>query len=877
MVRDLWFRIRSLVRRRTDARELDEELRFHLERQAGVFSERGMPPDEAMRRARAILGSVDAVREASLEARGIQGIETTLQDLRYGVRAMRRTPGFTCVAIVTLALTIGAVSTVLTLVDTFFLKPWPVPHARSLVEVEATRLHGTAPGLVSYADYVAFRDGARSLGDLAAHYSAAPLLVTIRGATTPVNGAVVSANFFSVLGLQPSLGRFFRSEEDRVPSRDRVAVISHALWRARLGASDAALGASIEVNGEPFTVVGVAPPAFRGLASRPSELYIPTMMLSVGYRFCPDAFASDCTILRMVGRVAEDATLDRVRAEMTTLMPARWRTAPADENTGVAAFIARGASRSTARRQLVLLLGLASGLLVLICCANLSGLLMARSGARVRELAIRASLGASRGRLVRQLLTESVALAIAGGACGLLLSLWMTRLIESTFFSTDSQGQPLWFDFSLQPAVAAGVMLLAVVAGILFGGMPALRSAGAGTAEQLKREAAGASARASVSRWLLGAQVALAVTLIGSAAQLAASARTIGEISNVDPSGVALLRARPRLAGYGPQRGQQFLQTIVDRLQASPGVRSASLVGTGAALVGLEAAVSTPTAADRSIVAGYLEVSPRYFEMLGVPLVRGRDFDARDRSGSPPVSIVSRALARRHWPGADAVGATVLVDGTAHQVVGVVEDVPLQSRADPLRPYVYLPFWQNPERVDARVQVRVAGDPAAMMSKLLREAQDIDPAVPITETMTLPAQLRGWFMPVRMGATFVSYAGIVGALVSAIGLYGALAYAVSRRTREIGIRQALGAAPRRIAGLVALEGLQVIAPGVLVGVGLAGLWARVMHHLLYGPTTRDAIILSTAGLLVAGIGVLASWIPARSASRIEPTVALRLE
>lgn len=877
MLHDLWFRIRALLRRQADDRDLDEELRFHLERQAEAFRASGLSPDEAWRHARVALGSRDALKEESLEARGIHGLETTLQDLRYGLRSMRRAPGFTLVAVTTLALTIGTASTVLTLIDTFFLRRWPVPNARSLVEVEATRRQGTEPGLVSYADYVTFRDGTRSLRALAAHYSTAPLLVGIRESTIPVNGAVVSANFFSVLGLRPSLGRFFRSDEDRVPNRDRVAVVSDAFWRARLGGSESALGATLEVNGTPFTVVGVTPPTFRGLASRPSDLYIPTMMLSVGYRFCTDVFAPDCTILRMVGQVAEGATVDRVRAEMTTLVPARWRTAREGENSDVTAFVPRGASRSSTRIQLVLLLGLAAGLLVLICCANLSGLLAARSRARRRELAIRAAIGAASGRLVRQLLTESVLLAITGGACGLLMSVWMTGILDSTFFSTDSQGQPVAFDLSLHPPVAIAVILLAVALGLLFGGWPALRSVRAGSAEHLKREADAASARASVSRWLLGAQVALAVALIATAAQLAASARAVARVSNVDPSGVALLRARPRLVGYGPERGQQFLRRSIERLHGSPGVQSVSLVGTGAPLLGFETEVSRPAAPNSPIVAGYIEISPRYFETLGVPLIQGRDFDDRDGVGSPPVAIVSRALVQRLLPGTDALGATLVIDGHPRQVVGVVEDVPLQSRADPLKPYVYVPFWQNPAQIDARVQVRVAGDPAATIPQLLGELQDVDPTVPITETMTLPGQLRGWFMPVRMGAAFVSYAGLLGVLVSAIGLYGSLAYAVARRTREIGLRQALGAAPHRIVRLVATDGLRVIAPGVVIGVGLAAVGARLTRHLLYGAATQDAVAFTAAAVLVTGVGLLASWLPARRAARIDPTVALRQE
>ncbi|HTS32120.1 MAG TPA: ABC transporter permease [Bryobacteraceae bacterium] len=385
---------------------------------------------------------------------------------------MRRNVGFTSIAIVTLALATGALTTVFNLANDFLFRPLPAEHPNELVRVSATRRHGSINAPVSWPDYVRFRDHTTTLAGLAAHYPTAPLFVSVRNNAQEINGSVVSANYFPLLGIQPLLGRFFRPAEDAVPDRDRVAVISYALWSRWFGASPDALGAAVRINSVPFTVIGAAPRNFRGVISAPSEIYIPAMMLGVGYRWCDDSLSEDCTILSMLGRMAAGRTVQEVGAEIASLMPPRWEHAEEGDNSGTVVRSDRGADRSETTMLLMRLLLLVGLVLLAVNCANLAGMALARGAARTRESAVRVSLGAGRFRLMRQLLSESVLLALAGGAGGILFSLALTGALQQMFFSLDDEGHPLWYDFTIEPWVILTVLAVCVLAGLGFGSRP---------------------------------------------------------------------------------------------------------------------------------------------------------------------------------------------------------------------------------------------------------------------------------------------------------------------------------------------------------------------------------------------------------------------
>jgi putative ABC transport system permease protein len=873
-------RLRAIFRRRQVERELEDELSFHLERQAQAELAAGLPPEEAQRRARLLFGRLDEAKEACREVRGVALVDTIVQDLRYGVRSLRHHLGFAATAVLTLALTAGALATVFSLANALLLRRPDVEHPEELVVVSATRRQGRILAGVSYSDYARLRDQAKTLRGLAAHYSTAPLWVTIGNRSAELSGAVVSANFFPLLGVRPALGRFFAEAEDRVPGRDAVAVLSHELWRDRFGSSPGVLGTKVRINAVPFVVIGVASASFRGLGQSPNDIFIPTMMLRVGYRWC-DPESVLCGPLSMIGRLAEGRSVEDARAELSALMPAAWERAPEGENSGLTVFAPRGAAQRPEPEEVrsVMLLVLVAGLLLLVGCANLAGLLVARGSARGRELAVRAALGASRMRLLRQLMTEALLLALAGAGGGLLWSIGLGRVLQARFYSVSGEGYRTTLDLAPDLRVFFATLLLSIVAAFLFGLIPALRSIGAGGVQTLKIQSLAMSARSHASRWLIGVQAAVAVGLVAVAILLAASARRMADGLNFDPSHVALMRLRPRLLEYTPARAQAFQREVVRRLESLPGVRSVSLIGTGVALRLLGGDVALPDwDAQKAIPSRYGEVGPRYFETLRTPVLRGREFDDHDRPEAPLVAVVDETLARALWPDADGLGRLILVNGRPHAVVGIVGDVPLEARSSEPRPSVYVPYWQQPGEVDARYCVRVEGDAATSLATLVREVNRIDPDVPVTEALTLSFQLaHGMLRPVRLNATFLGYAAGLALVLCAVGLYGTLAFSVSRRTREMGIRMALGAARREVFGLVLGEGMRVVALGAVAGVGLALLGARLVGHLLYGAAGGDGLTYAMAGLLVAGVGLVACWIPARRAARVEPTIALRAE
>jgi predicted permease len=882
MISDLLFRFRALFRRGAVEQELDDELRFHFEHEVEKLIRSGFARPEALRRARLALGGLDQVKEECRQARGISGLEIAMQDLRYAIRGMRRSPAFTLASVVTLGFGAAAISTVLTLANTLFFRELPVDRPDRVVAVQATRRHGRLPGFVAYPDYVHFRDQNKTLEGLAAHYSTAPLFVAANNQSREVNGSVVSANFFPLLGVRPALGRFFRQDEDSVPDRDRVAVLSYDFWRNWFDSSHDALGATVKINGVAFTVIGVAAQTFRGVTVQPAEMYIPTMMARAGYRWCDDAFASDCTVFDMIGRLREGYTVGEARAEMATLAPPSWATAKEGENTGIAVSQAKGilhpdVVRSAEIRFIELLAGV-GGILVLVCCVNLAGLLIARNSARTREFAIRASLGAGSLRLLRQLITESLLLAVSGGALGMVFSLALTGQLNSMFYSLDLEGHPLYYNFTPELRVILAIVAVSIGAGLLIGVIPALLSIRTDAVESLKRQSSTLGAGSRLGRWLVGAQAGVAVALAAVAGLLTTSAHGLIAGTNFEASRVALMRLRPRLLKYSPEKAERFLRTAIERLEATPGVESASMVGTGVVLLGHSARVSLPEWPDpQALESGYIDVGPQYFETLRTPVLRGREFDGRDTVHSPLVAIVSEILARRLWPTGTVIGSRLMVNRRPHQVIGVVQDVPLQTRGTPPMPYVYTAFWQNPAQVDARLCVRVKGDPAAMLPALVREVNRVNPDVPIAETITLPLQLAGSIRSLRITASFVSYAGVLAILLSAIGLYGALAFSVSRRTREIGIRMAVGARPAEVLLMVIREGMTVILVAIATGIGLAVAATGAVRHLLYGSGVADVKVYAAAAVVVASVGLIACWIPARRAASVEPVIALKDE
>jgi predicted permease len=873
---DLLYRLRALVRRRAADRELDDELRFHLQHEIDKHVAAGMTRADATRRARLDFGGFEQVVEACRDARGITVVDTMVQDVRYGIRTMRRSVAFSFSALATIALATAAIATVASLADTLLWRHLRIDDPQSLVSIGATRGGPRTDGAVSYPDYVAFRDRATTVSALAAHYSTAPLFVAVNGNAREVNGAVVSANYFPVLGIRPIQGRFFGPDEDRVPDRDRVVVISDDFWRSWLGGSLSAIGSTLTINGVAFTVIGVAPAHAPALTPLPVQLYIPTMMLRVGYRWCSDSLAVNCTVLGMVGRLAAGRTLSDAATEFQAIVPAAWAHAPVGENSGIAVRQPRGMSEGDQERRLVTVLAAVAIVLLIVCSVNLGGLLSAQAATRETEFAIRVSLGAGPSRIVRQVVTESLLLAFAGGTGGLVLSRVFIGALSRMFFSMDDEGHPLFYDFSQSTGIVVATMSAAAVAGILFSVMPAIRAVRRPNASAVTLRTM--SHRWSAGRSLLAAQAAVAVMMLATAALLASSARRVATGRNYETTHVALMRVRPRLIKYTPERAQRFQREVIEQLRAVPSVESVSMVGVGAVLGGGSGKAALPGwAQSQQLSVNYNEIGPAYFATLRTPILLGREFDDRDTMRSEPVALVNQPLAQRLWPDGRAINSILTVGKIPRRVVGVVADVSIRSRTDPPALWVYTPFWQNPGEIDSRIAVRTEGNPAVLLPELARQVHRVDPQVPIAETITLPIQMAGSTRPVRVGAVFVGYAAAIAMLLTAIGLYGALAFAVSRRTKEIGIRLALGAVRGRLIASIVREGLTVVVAGAAAGVVLAMAAARLVSHLLYGSARDDWMFYVGASALVAAVGLAASLMPARRAAAIDPIVALRQE
>ncbi len=804
-----------------------------------------------------------------------------LDDLRLALRRLAARPGFTAVAILTLALATGAHAAIFSLVDALFLRPLPVAHPERLVGIYESRGDdGFHP--LSLPDYLDYRREAGTFSGLAAHYPTAPLSLRTGDGTEEINGSVVSTNYFRVLGIEPERGRFFVPEENRPSGAVPAAVVSDAFWRSRLGGRDDALGTVLHLNGVAFTVVGIASPGFTGvLKGLPSELWIPLSAASVGYRWC-DPASRDCTWLNLIGRLAPTATLASARTEMAGLSRRLRRAHPTAPGEGAAV---RGvslapltgvhpAARASALR-LAGLLAAAVTLLLLVAGANLSGLLVASGLTRRQETAVRLALGAPRRRVVAPFVAEALLLSLAGGAAGLQVASGLGSLVARLYPSD----VPL--DLRVGPAVVAYAALLTAITGLLVGLVPGLQASRPDLAPALGDEVTlGTRRRPRLLGGLVVLQVALSFVLLSAAGLLARSLVGVDLGRGLDPASLATLRLRPRLVGYPPDRAQAFTRRVVERLEALPGVASVSL-GRGLApgLYGDPVDVDLPEPSKwrprRGLEAWTDEVAPRFFETNGVELLRGRGIQAGDRAGSPRVAVVNRTLATILWPDGDPVGSPLLIEGEPHEVVGVVEDAAVQSADQAPAPQVYTPYWQDPANVDCRLVVRVEGDAARLLPTLRRTILAIDPAVPVTEVSTMRERLGQMQAPARLAAHVLGASGALALFLSAVGLYGVLALAVARRRREIAVRMALGAERSQVVTLVVRDALALVAAALAIGLATALATSRALAHFLFGVSPRDPATFAAVLVVLAAAGALAAWYPARRASRLDPVEVLR--
>lgn len=811
-------------------------------------------------------------------------MRTIGQDVRYAIRRMKGTPGFTLAAIATLALGLGVNSAALGLADALYLKPLPAPDASRLVLVDAT-LPNRPPTFaftVSYPDYLYYRDHARTFTALSAHYATSPLQVSLPQGGFGVRGSVVTASYFSVLQIQPALGRFFTDEEDRVPERNPVAVLSHDLWRTRYGADRGIIGDTIRINGTAFTVVGIAPGGFHGIYGGPNnvDIWIPTAMLKVGYRYCDDVFSRTCRIVGLVGRLADRATLEDAQAEMTVLARQLETTFPnTNKGRGVVLHPARGIriDEQTQNRPIVSLIAAAAGLVLLVSAANVAGLLLARGVRRRKEIAIQLALGASRSRLVQQLLVESTLLALAGGAAGFIVAIWSSDVVRGLFF----------VDLSVDLRLIGAGFAIALVTGMVTGLMPAFQATRKDTLPTLNEETAGAGTRRTLLReGLIVVQVAVSVLLLAASGLVVRSFLHVHQGPGFDPGSLVVPRLRPSLVGYSAERSWAFQQEVIRRLEAIPGVIAASPAsipplprwGMGTETFQLAGDSGDPAEAPE---VSTTPVGPRYFETLDVPMIDGREFDDRDAPKASRLAIVNETLARRFWPQGGAVGSLVMLGGSPAEIVGVVKDFQYLSAFAQPQPIAYLNFWQQDSSEnwarDSRTHIRVAGSAAAMLPQIQSAIASVDPDVPVSDLQPLSLRIDDEFSELRTArALFVTF-GALTLVLSAIGLYAALAFAIGQRTREIAIRIALGAARVEVGRLVLQRGAAVVVLGVVAGLAGSASVGPLLAYMLYGVNPRDPSTLVAGPSILVLIALLAMWLAARRAMGMDPIAALRSE
>ena len=800
------------------------------------------------------------------------------QDVRYALRQLWKAPVFTLAATMSLALGIGASTAVFTVIERVLLRPLPVSNPHELVYVTDERILTQASPRFSYPFYAILRDN-NILNGVAARASVA-LNATVSGQVARVNGELVSGSYFSVLGVNTQMGRALSPEDDRAPGAHPAAVVSDRFWRRTLGSDMSVIGQPVQINEHVFTIVGVMARDFTGTdVGLPTDVWLPMMMQrEVGRALLTEARTN---WLEIMGRLASGMTPQRAAEQLTAYLQRR----TSDESLQVSArrliLVPGDKGNSPVRKELgpalavlMALTGLAMGL----ACINVASLVSVRSAAREQEMAIRMALGAWRARLTRQLLTEGLVLAVLGGAAGLLVAPSAARLLAA------SRWPALDIDASLDPRVLALGVVVTVLGGLLVALAPILASRRAGLAPLREAAAArpmGISHRLMIHDVVVTLQIAMALAMLVSAALLVQSLRSF---NSVDPGfradNLLLAPLDPRAAGYDSNRVDGFWQNVLERVTQIRGMQSVSLARTAPLAPNRQRQHWLHPASGEELELDTNFVGPRYFRTLDVPLLRGREFGDEDGRTSRPVVIVNERLALMFWPGQDPIGRGVRLPDSGNplaEVVGVVSDVKYRDLRGDTDPMFYRPLLQTRSTDPMTLHIRSLSDPGELVSALRFTIQNIDPNVPLFEVTTLEQQLDASFAQTRQAALLTGVFGVLALLLSGIGVYGVTAVAVSRRTRDIGIRLALGARPRDIIRTIGGRAITLVTAGL--GLGLLGAlgFTQVTGTLLFGVTAADSATFAGMAVLLALVSLLAFSIPIRAATQLDALVAIRHE
>ena len=882
-LRTLATRIWAVLAMRRPGRDLDDELRAHFEMLVEQNIKRGMSAAEARRQARQELGGTEQIKEAVHDQRGLPLIESVFADIRYAARVLRKSAGFTTVAVLTLALGIGANTAIFSVVDAVFFASLPYPHSDRLVMVwEDVHLphyqnseNTPAPG--NFADWQ--KRNTVFSGMAAIRYRSWNL--TGSGEPVRIEGEAFSSNIFSVLQTYPVLGQPFTAEEDRPGDASHVALLGYSLWVSRFGSDPNVVGRSVLLDGDSYKVLGVMPANFH-FPDPDDQLYVPLALSS------EELANHNSHFLRVVARLKDGVQVEQAQAEMAVIARQLTREHP-DSNTGVGSRVIplREEIAGNMRLPLLVLFGVVA-LLLLMVCANVANLLLARASVRAREFAVRAALGANRARVLRQLLVESILLALLGGFVGLLLAYWGIYALRG--YATINQS---FAQAGLDARVCLFTLGVSVLAGLIFGLAPAFQSSRDGISGVLKEGGRDSSSREHLRARgsLIVAETALGVVvLIGTGLLLRSFVRLQNVPLGFQPENVLTLRVILRGPRYAAlTQRTNFYRQAFERIRALPGVRAVAGISflpltLQGRTTGLTVEGRPPAAPGELPFADFRAVSPGYFAAMGTPVLRGRDFSWNDSPGTPLDAVVSRTMARNFWPNAGAIGKRFKLgpaDGKDPwiTVVGVVADVRQLNLTTEPRPAMYFTVTQDAGIGDTLRDwvIRTSGDPADIASSAREAIWSLDPSLPISRIQTMEQVHDSYLGPQRFELSLVALFGVLGLVLAAVGLYGVTAYAVSRRTHEIGIRVALGAQRSDVMRLVIGAGAKLALIGVAIGAVSALALTQLIAGLLFEVNAADPLTFAAVAALLCVVALLACYVPARRAMRVDPVVALRHE
>ncbi len=875
------YRLRAFFRPGTRARELREEMELHLELDAMDYrAGSGAVPDEAPWAARRRFGNITRYTEETRDMSGLGFVDMLRQDVRFAFRTFRHSKGFTAIAIATIALGIGATAAIFSVVDALILQPLPFPDANRIVMVWMdNRRLGVHEDLHSYPNLADLKAQNRSLSYLAP-FRQAGVNVTGSGEPQRVAAGVLPAEAFAALGVRPMLGQLYTAANE-VQGNDAVALIGHGLWASNFGSDPNVIGKSIELNGRKRTVVGVMPAGFAFPTER-TQIWLPLVISNAAKT------ARSSYFLSAVGKLEPNVSVERARSDLGAVAKRLEAQYPANRDYGVTVTpLPEQVVGPTLRTTLWIMLGAVAAVL-LIACANVANLLLSRAAVREREVTVRMALGASRRRLVRQLLTESVLLSALGGAAGIVIALGVLRVLPA-LAPTDL---PRMENVGINGTVLLVTSIVTLLTGMIFGLVPALQSSRTHLGSTLREGGRGGTAGRGglrLRRGIVAAQLALVVVLLTGAGLLLRTFITLQRVE-LGFTTEKLLTFNVQLAGAKYPRGSQeveFFETLLERLRAIPGVQGAGTISTmmlsstpnsaGIAAEGRE------TRQDDNEVT-FDATSPGFFSAIGARMAAGRAFTAADRDSAPPVAIVNEHMTKRYWPSGSAVGkrfrfgsSTSPNDSTQNPwitVVGVVGDMRRTGVDHEVRDEAFFPYRQSADPGQL-VVVRTANDPMTIVPLVKQAVRSVDADQPISNLGTMEQMLAGLVAQRRFSMALVGAFAVLALTLALIGAYGVTAYLVSQRTKEIGVRLALGAYPSRVSKLVVGEGMRVAVAGVAAGVIIALVTTRLAASLLYHVSPRDPLTIGVVVLTLLGVSALANYLPARRAARVDPLTALR--